>query len=67
MRVAVDAFDRLLAHGTGPLAQIAQRGLGWVNDSAELKRFFMARALGLSGELPQAARAARSDRPSLHR
>jgi 2-octaprenylphenol hydroxylase len=67
MRIAIDAFDRLLAHGTGPVAQIAQRGLGWVNQSAELKRFFMSRALGLSGELPLAARAAQSDRSSLHR
>jgi len=67
MRVAIDAFDRLLAHGTGPIAQIAQRGLGWVNQSAELKRFFMSRALGLSGELPLAARAGRSDRSSPHR
>jgi 2-octaprenylphenol hydroxylase len=67
MRVAVDAFDRLLAHGSGALARIAQRGLGWVNDNDELKRFFMARALGLSGELPRAARAAGSGQPSLHR
>jgi 2-polyprenylphenol 6-hydroxylase len=67
MRFAIDGFDRLLAHGTGPFAQIAQRGLGWVNQSAELKRFFVARALGLSGELPLAARAGRSDRSSLHR
>ena len=57
MRFAIDAFDRLLAHGTGALAGLAQRGLGWVNQSAELKRVFIARALGLSGELPQAARA----------
>jgi 2-octaprenylphenol hydroxylase len=67
MRTAVDAFDRLLAHGTGPVAHLAQRGLARVNDSAELKRLFMARALGLSGELPQAARTRESDRPSLHR
>jgi 2-polyprenylphenol 6-hydroxylase len=67
MRVAIDAFDRLLAHGTGPLARIAQRGLSWVNRSSELKRWFMSRALGLSGELPQAARAAQSDRSSPHR
>ena len=67
MRAAIDAFDRLLAHGTGPIAQIAQRGLGWVNHSPELKRLFMARALGLSGELPRAARAAQSGRSSLHR
>jgi 2-octaprenylphenol hydroxylase len=67
MRVAVDTFDRLLAHGSGPLAQTAQRGLAWVNDRDEIKRAFMARALGLSGELPRAARAAGSGRPSLHR
>lgn len=67
MRIAIDAFDRLLAHGTGPVAQIAQRGLGWVNQSSELKRLFMSRALGLSGELPLAARAAQSDRSLLHR
>jgi 2-octaprenylphenol hydroxylase len=66
MRIAIDAFDRLLAHGTGALAEVAQRGLGWVNQSAALKRLFMSRALGLSGELPQAARAAQSDRSSQH-
>jgi 2-octaprenylphenol hydroxylase len=67
MRFAIDSFDRLLAHGSGGLARLAQRGLGWVNQSAELKRVFMARALGLSGDLPQAARAAQFDRSSLHR
>jgi 2-polyprenylphenol 6-hydroxylase len=56
MAVSIDAFDRLLAHGTGPLARLAQRGLGWVNRSQELRRFFIRRALGVSGELPQAAR-----------
>ncbi len=67
MRVAIDAFDRLLAHGAGPVAQLAQRGLGWVNQSSELKRLFMSRALGLSGELPRAARRAQSDQSSPHR
>jgi 2-octaprenylphenol hydroxylase len=56
MSTAIDTFDRMLAHGTGPLARIAQRGLGWVNRSQELKRVFIRRALGLAGELPQAAR-----------
>jgi hypothetical protein len=46
----------MLAHGTGPLARVAQRGLGWVNRSAEIKRIFIRRALGLAGELPAAAR-----------
>ena len=67
MRFAIDAFDRLLAHGSGALAKLAQRGMGWVNESAELKRVFMSRALGLSGDLPQAARTAQSDRSSLRR
>jgi 2-octaprenylphenol hydroxylase len=54
---AIEAFDRLLAHGAGPLARAAQRGLSLVNRSQELRRFFIRRALGLTGELPQAARA----------
>ncbi len=58
MATAIDVFDRLLAHGSGPLAQLAQRGLSWVNRSQELRRFFIRRALGLSGELPAAAMAA---------
>jgi len=56
MSTAIDAFDRLLAHGSGPLARVAQRGLSWVNRSQELRRFFIRRALGMSGELPLAAR-----------
>ncbi|HUA90786.1 MAG TPA: FAD-dependent monooxygenase, partial [Steroidobacteraceae bacterium] len=55
MAAAIDGFDRLLSHGTGPLARLAQHGLGWVNRSQELRRFFIRRALGMSGELPQAA------------
>ena len=56
MAISIDTFDRLLAHGAGPLARLAQRGLSWVNASQELRRFFIRRALGLSGELPEAAR-----------
>jgi 2-octaprenylphenol hydroxylase len=55
MSTAIDLFNRFLAHGSGPLARVAQRGLSWVNRSDELKRFFMARALGTRGELPRAA------------
>jgi 2-octaprenylphenol hydroxylase len=58
MGMAIDAFDRLLAHGRGPLSKLAQRGLGWVNRSQELKRFFIARALGTAGELPRVAQSA---------
>ena len=37
-------------------AQMAQRGLGLVNRTQELERFFIARALGMEGELPKVAR-----------
>ncbi len=56
MARSIDAFDRLLAHGSGPLARLSQAGLGLVGRSPELKRFFIRRALGTSGELPDAAR-----------
>jgi 2-polyprenylphenol 6-hydroxylase len=56
MAGAIEAFDRLLAHGSGPVAQLAQRALALLNRSEELKRFFVRRALGTSGELPRAAR-----------
>ena len=52
---AIDVFDLYLAHGSGSLAGLAQRGMGWVNRSPELKKFFVRRALGVSGELPRAA------------
>ena len=42
MGTAIDAFDRFLAHGTGPVSRLAQRGLGWVNRSQEIKRVFIA-------------------------
>lgn len=56
MAAAIDAFDRLLARGSGRLAELAQRGMPWVNRSGVAKRLFIERAMGLSGELPTAAR-----------
>jgi 2-polyprenylphenol 6-hydroxylase len=56
MSAAITAFDRFLAHGTGPFSRLAQRGLGWVNRSPEIKRLFVSRALGVAGELPRTAR-----------
>ncbi len=49
MSTAIDAFDRLLAHGTGPLSQLAQRGL-WLGEPQprSCKRFFIRRAFGLT-------------------
>lgn len=56
--LAIDGFNRYLAHGAGPLSRIARRGLALVNRSDPLKRFFITRALGLDGELPKVARPA---------
>ena len=53
---AIDAFDRFLSHGSGPVSRLAQQGLAWVNRSQPLKRLFIGRALGVSGELPRTAR-----------
>ena len=54
--LAIDGFNRYLAHGLGPLSRIAQHGLALVNRSDEAKRFFITRALGMDGELPKVAR-----------
>lgn len=54
--LAIDGFNRFLAHGAGPLSRLAQRGLVLVNRADEVKRFFITRALGLDGELPGVAR-----------
>ncbi len=56
MSAAIDAFDRLLARGSGRVAGVAQRGLPWVQKSGLIKRAFIERAMGLVGELPMAAR-----------
>ncbi|HUQ09632.1 MAG TPA: FAD-dependent monooxygenase [Steroidobacteraceae bacterium] len=56
MGVAIDAFDRLLARGSGKFAELAQRGMPWVNRSGVVKRAFIERAMGIAGELPAAAR-----------
>jgi 2-polyprenylphenol 6-hydroxylase len=65
MALAIDGFNRYLAHGVGPLSRIAQRGLAWVNRTEEVKRFFITRALGLDGELPQIARRSPAAPPPL--
>jgi len=56
MSAAIDAFDRLLARGSGRVAEFAQRGMPWVGRSGLVKRAFIERAMGLAGELPAAAR-----------
>jgi 2-octaprenylphenol hydroxylase len=64
MDTAITAFDRFLAHGSGPISRLAQRGLGWVNQSPQIKRLFIRRALGVTGELPRAARPFISKQPA---
>jgi 2-polyprenylphenol 6-hydroxylase len=56
MSGAIDVFDRLLARGTGRVAELAQRGMPLVGRSTMAKRVFIERAMGLAGELPAAAR-----------
>jgi len=56
MSAAIDAFDQLLARGSGRVAELAQRGMPWVGRSGLVKRAFIERAMGLAGELPAAAR-----------
>jgi 2-octaprenylphenol hydroxylase len=63
LSTAIDGFDRLLAHGHGPVSRLAQRGLGWVNSLPEIKRVFIRRALGIEGELPAAARSGSPQSP----
>lgn len=71
MAAAMSALNTFLAGGSNdPLSRLAQQGLGLVDRSGALKRFFMERALGLAGELPRAAqplRAAESRRSSPRR
>lgn len=56
MSSAMGGFNDLLAMGQGPAARLAQRGLGIVNKIGPAKRLFAARALGIIGELPRAAK-----------
>jgi 2-octaprenylphenol hydroxylase len=56
MSAAIDAFDRLLARGSGRVAALAQRGMPLVGRAPLAKRVLIERAMGLSGELPAAAR-----------
>jgi 2-octaprenylphenol hydroxylase len=63
MEFAIDAFNRVLAQGVGPLSALARRALGVTNRSALLKRFFIGHALGQAPQLT----AWESGRASLRR
>jgi 2-octaprenylphenol hydroxylase len=51
MQFAIDAFNRVLAQGEGPLSVLARRALVMTNRSALLKRFFIGHALGQPPDL----------------
>ncbi len=51
-----DLMNRFLAFGRDPVGDMAQRALGWVDRSGPLKRLFVERAMGVGGDLPDAAR-----------
>lgn len=56
MSAAMGGFNDLLAMGQGPAARVAQRVLALVNRMGPAKRLLAARAMGVSGDLPAAAR-----------
>ena len=53
---AFDGINRFLSFGRGGSSAVLQRGMGWLDGLPLAKRWLIARALGLSGELPEAAR-----------
>ncbi len=53
---AMDVFNRLLARGADPVARLAQRSLSLVGRSPAARRLLIARALGVAGRVPRAAR-----------
>ena len=63
MEFAIDAFNRVLAQGVGPVSALARRALALTNRSALLKRFFISHALGHAPALT----AWESDRSLLRR
>lgn len=63
MEFSIDAFNRVLAQGVGPLSTLGRRALALANRSALLKRFFIGQALG---QVPQLT-AWESDRASPRR
>jgi len=52
----VDGLNRLFSTSDAMLGSLRRTGLGLVDGSALAKQFFMGRAMGTSGELPEIAR-----------
>jgi 2-octaprenylphenol hydroxylase len=53
---AMDGINRFLSFGRDRVGRLVQRGMGWVDRSAPAKRLLIERAMGLAGDVPQAAR-----------
>lgn len=57
MMAAMEGFERLFQADPLPLRWLRNAGLRWVNQQPEAKALFVRQALGLSGDLPDLARA----------
>lgn len=57
MMAAMEGFERLFQADPLPLRWLRNSGLNWVDDLPEAKALFVRQALGLSGDLPELARA----------
>ena len=57
MIIALDGFKRLFSNDSVPLSMMRNAGLSAVDRFTLLKRLFVRRAMGLSGDLPALARA----------
>jgi 2-octaprenylphenol hydroxylase len=57
MMAAMEGFERLFQADQLPLRWLRNSGLKWVDDMPQAKAMFVRQALGLSGDLPELARA----------
>ena len=57
MMAAMEGFERLFQADPLPLRLLRNSGLNWVDSLPEAKALFVRQALGLSGDLPDLARA----------
>jgi 2-octaprenylphenol hydroxylase len=57
MMAAMEGFERLFQANPLPLRWLRNSGLNWVDGMPEAKALFVRQALGLSGDLPELARA----------
>ncbi|KRW61398.1 2-octaprenyl-3-methyl-6-methoxy-1,4-benzoquinol hydroxylase [Pseudomonas sp. TTU2014-080ASC] len=57
MMAAMEGFERLFQADQLPLRWLRNTGLKWVDEMPQAKALFVRQALGLSGDLPELARA----------